>query len=833
VPKFHIFQNSFLSGVLDPRAAGRVDSTAYQEGLKVGNNIVIHHLGGAKRRPGLRRIATLPNALLRYNASVITVVNGDSDTVEDNADDSDTATSITAFNIGTSDPFVVVHYDLGSAQAVRFADVLGIELSTGTSIEFRIQYSTDNAAWTNFGTALELVDATIARDYRRGNSDNTSITARYWRVVRDGSTDLGGADVTLTGFEIWLQEATISNVRLIPFEISTEDKYVLALTDRCGTVYKDEDTFVTYIPLPYLSVDILDIDGANLAETLALVHEDYEPRFIIREWNSENFQPELVPFDTVPQYDFDDSASPTPTSEIQVVTFASGWAQGNTFQVELEQARSGVVTYAGDSTAAEQNTTAANLQKAIQGLFSVTGFTGVTVARTGTREYTVTFAEASADTYDLLVINPLSASVGATTTRTQAGVTRTEDAWSETRGWPRTVTFFEGRMYFGGTRSLQQSLFGSAINNILDFLPVEGLDDEPIFVTLASAKLNAINGLYAGRSLQLFTSGGEFRFIKETGTPIVPTDAPVPQTEYGSARIPPVSIDGSTIFVHRTRKALRDFRFDFEQGANSSLGISALSSHLLTGVVGTAAWNGSQFDELGLVFAVNSDGTLAIFNTRAEIKAQAWMSWSTDGTFEAVGIVEENRFFAVRRTINAVDYLFLEIADEDCYTDCAVLQTQSPSVTVTGLGHLNGEECRVRADSFVLENQTPSGGSITMEQAGTTVEVGLNFDPTVTLMPLTAQTPNKPSTLLEKQRIVRVAAKVRNTLGLLMNGRPMTDRFFDLDNFDTPAETYSGHIVLSETTNWDVRAEKTVTFSQEDPLPMEILMVQTTVASEV
>ena len=60
------------------------------------------------------------------------------------------------------------------------------------------------------------------------------------------------------------------------------------------------------------------------------------------------------------------------------------------------------------------------------------------------------------------------------------GVSRHEDAWSLTRGFPRTVTFFQGRLYFGDTRSLLQSLFGSVVNNILDFEILEGMDDEAI-----------------------------------------------------------------------------------------------------------------------------------------------------------------------------------------------------------------------------------------------------------------------------------------------------------------------------------------------------------------
>lgn len=832
--KVQTIQNSFLSGVLDPRSGGRVETDAYREGMKVGNNIVIHHIGGARRRDGTEFLFTLPNTLTRRTGMTIAVPEGDSDTNPAFLNDDDQSTFVTAFAIGTTTDFVVAHYDLGSAIAIRFADVLGIRLSEGTSDDFRIEFSTDDVSWSPLGDDFAVVDAAVERDYRRSPVNDAPVTARYWRVIRAGSDDLGSADVAVAEFHLYTESSTLSNVRLIPFEISVEDKYLLVVTDQSGIIFKDA-VFVQYIALPFLSVDIPDIDAANLAETLALVHEDYAPRFVIREFTLENFQTEIVPFDNIPQFDFGDDASPAEVAEIQVSTFSGGWVKGDTYQVELDQARSGIVAYAGDATSDERATTALNLQKAVQGLFSVPGFRGVVVTRTGTLEYTTTFGDGSADTYDgLLTFVPITdAANSVTTTRAQPGEPRAEDAWSEIRGWPRTVTFFENRMYFGGSRSLQQSIFGSSVNNILDFQPLEGLDDEPVFTTLSTAKLNAIQGLYAGRTLQLFTSGGEFRYLKEVGTPILPTDAPLPQTEYGSARIQPVSIDGSTIFIHRTRKAVRDFRFDFEQNAYDSLGLSSLAPHLINGVVDVAVWNGSEFDEIGLVFVVNADGTLAVYNSRKEAKIQAWMSWDTQGEYKSVGVVEEDIYFAVARVIDGTDRLFLEIQNQDCFTDCAVIQTQAPSNTVFGLEHLEGEEVRVKADGFVLHNRTVASGQIMTEQNVTDVEVGLDFNPTITPMPLSAVMPNGNPTIMQKQRIVEVRIKVRNTAGLLMNGKPLPDRYFDIDNFDSVSQTYTGNIKIEETSNWDQSDEKTITLTQVDPLPMEILMIQTTLASEV
>lgn len=814
--KTYYVQSAFLSGVLDPRAAARIDTEAYNQALYTGVNIEPIHLGGVRRRRGLRYRAELPNRLTRITSG-ITVTAPEGGTT-DNANDYDEATLVTTTStVGTTDPFVVVHYDLGSAKAVKFADVLGIKSSGGSSTEFCIQYSEDDLAWTTLGDAFTLVDTT-SRGYRR----LSTVTARYWRVVKIGGTDMGAVTVSLAEFNLWQDAGTISAVRLIPFEVSADARYVVALTDYCASIYQD-GALVSYVPTPYASADLAEIDAAADAETMVLVHEDYPPRFLLLE-GADNFQCELITFSAIPQIDYADRFSPTPTSEVQAITFSAGWVQGNTFQIELESARTGTISYAGDATAAEQEATAANIAREVQKLYTVPGFDGVSCSRTGVLTYTVTFANASAKPYKLMNLTPLSAASGsvATVARLAAGVARSEDVWSATRGYPRTVAFFEGRLFFGGTRSRQQSILGSEVSNILNFEILEGLDGDAIFTTLNGPQLNAVTGLFGGRNLQLFTTGGEFRYAKAQGEPITPGDVPVIQTLYGSAKIRPVSIDGATLYVQKTQKAIRDFRYDYEEDAYNSLGVSSLAPHLINSAVDIAAWNGSSTDEIGLVFVVNGDGTVAVFNSRKEANVQAWCQWTTTGSFKAVGVVREDIYFAVLRDINGTDKLFLEQADPDYYTDCGIKVTQASSTAISGLSHLNGESCRVKADGFVLDDITPSGGTATLSRASESIEVGLNFNPTVTPMPLSTVSRVGPNFVL-KRRMVKVRVKVRNTLGLLMNGRVLADRQLDIDNFDTAPTPFTGTHAIEETTNWDESEDKLVTFSQVDPLPMEIL----------
>lgn len=819
--KTHVVQTNFLSGVLDPRAAGRVETSSYNNGMLRGINIEPLHLGGVRRRRGTLYCATLPNQLTRITSSV-TATAPHGGTANNAKDDDESTFVITTDLVGTTDPYVVVHYDLGSAKAVAFADVLGLTASGGASIEFCIQYSSNDSSWTTLGSAFEAVDTT-PRMYRR-----VGTTARYWRVVKVGGTDMGTATIEISGFNLWQDSGTVSVGRLLPFEVSTTERYVVALTDRSATVFSN-GTLIDRQPMPYTSADLADIDAASSAETMVIVHEDYKPRFFVRETTT-NFQTFEIAFDAIPQIDFADASSPTPTNDVQVLTFASGWAPGDTFQVALSGAKTAAVQYAGDVA-----TTANNIAREVQKLWTVQGFTGVSCSRTGTRQFTIVLAAASADAYDLMSVTALSGTSTATVSHSVTGVARREPTWSATRGYPRSVEFFEGRLYFGGTKSRQQSIIGSRVNDILHMSIDEGLDDDPIFVTLNGRTLNAIQGMFSGRSLQLFASGGEFRFVKESGVPITPGDSPVNQTQYGAAKIRPITIDGATIYVQRNRKSIRDYRFDYTENAYNSVGISALAPHLIYDVQDLAAWNGSTLDQISLVMAINGvqadtssefdEGTVAVLNSSKESQIQAWVIWQTQGKFRAVATVLEDIFFAIEREINGVTALFFEQADSTCYLDCSTKITNvSPSASATGLAHLNGEECRVRADGFVFADVTPSGGAATLEQAATDVEIGLGWEVNVTPMPLQTLGP-AGSNFMRKRRIVSVRAKVRNTLGLLVNGRRIPDRHFDVDSFDSAAAPFTGVFKLEETTNWDQTEDKIVALTQVDPLPFELLAI--------
>lgn len=391
------------------------------------------------------------------------------------------------------------------------------------------------------------------------------------------------------------------------------------------------------------------------------------------------------------------------------------------------------------------------------------------------------------------------------------------DVWSNAKGWPKSATFFQGRLWFGGSLSRPQTLWGSKTNDFFNFDVGTSLDDEGIDVTLDTDQVNAITAVYSGRHLQIFTTGGEFSM---QDSPITPSKSAVRrETLFGSGAVPPKNIDGAVIFVDRTGKSVREFLFSYNEDSYTAGTVSLLASHLLNAPVDMDVLKGTANDDANYVYFVNGDGTVGVYNTLRSQEVSGWTKWTTSGKIESVAVVVDDVYFVVKRTINGSVVRFLEQLDSSTYTDAnKTVVLGSPGTAVTGLAHLNGQESRVRADGEVRANATPGSGSITLAETATNVEVGLDYTTTVTTMPINMDFQDGP-TLTRKKRIVKVVPNVYQSLGISINGDRFIDRNFGL-SLDSAPTAYTG---LKEMylLGWTELAQVTIT--QTDPTPMTVL----------
>jgi hypothetical protein len=173
-----------------------------------------------------------------------------------------------------------------------------------------------------------------------------------------------------------------------------------------------------------------------------------------------------------------------------------------------------------------------------------------------------------------------------------------EMAWSDYRGWPRTITLFEGRLIYGGNTAQPDTVWASRLSAyttmMAEKLPQDlgsdstgfgyyGVvtDSDAFTFTLASSEINAIQWMASTSTLCIGTLGGEY--IANAGqNSVLSARNPsfVPQTNMGGSYVKAQRVGNSILFVSRDGKRLIEFAYDPYGGAYKSRDLLALSDHL-------------------------------------------------------------------------------------------------------------------------------------------------------------------------------------------------------------------------------------------------------------
>ncbi len=824
--KTRFIQSSFVSGELSPLLKGRIDINQYYQAVETADNVVIVPQGGMRRRPGTEFIGECVKGISKMSPTY-TMPNGGTTSVLN--DGNDATTTSTTTGISTTNPYIVAKMDLLSAQAIEFVDIRQISLSSGTSSQFKIQYSTDDVTYTD-AASVPLLGS---------NPQNFRLlvdqTARYWRLARIGSTDLGAATVTLAGLSLYQESAILSTPRLVDMSVEDDRHYLVEFTRDNIRIYRTPNTRVADIKPTYSGLTSAQIENIRVAqvENVMLIVGDFAPMRLVNLGTDSDWVIDNIPFTNVPQYDFDDAQSPTPVNDVQVLTLGGGsLAKGDRFQVDIESIQSKNITFAGDSTADEQASTVFNIQKNLQEM-PVFGETGVAVARTGALQYTITISGESTKNFELFsgYFTEGNASNTVSFSKTADGSPRKEDVWSATRGYPNSICFYEGRLVLGGTESKPQSIFMSKTGSFFDFDIDDGDDDEGIFATISSRKLNDIVDVYPGRNLQIFTSGAEFAV---TSRPVTPSSINIqPQTSHGANKVEVQDVDGSTLFVDRHGKSILSFLYSFNEDAYTTDDRSVLASHLINQPVDMALLAGTASDDANWLFIVNSDGSATILNTLRSQDINGYTRWNTDGDIKSVCVVDDELYISVERTINLVTRLFVERWDFDYMLDCSTKKARTGS-NITGLSHLEAKQVQVlvETENYVLDPRSVSSGQITLdanEEYSGDYEVGLLFVPTIKPMPLNTNIGSGQNQMRLK-KIVRMNVRVYESSGIYIDGIPVPIRAFGPAG-DTspltpePITPVSGIIEdVYDINGWGREVIPTITCP--DPTPMHIQMIE-------
>lgn len=607
--------------------------------------------------------------------------------------------------------------------------------------------------------------------------------------------------------------------RIENFSFNTEQSYLLVFTFTRMQVYKDGVLQVNlngsgndYIDTPWVFSVTKEFDYIQSADTAIVVQEDVPPYSISRTSDTD-WSIDILPLTNLPQYNFNDALSPAPVSEIQELLFTDA-TEGDRYKLALDGILSEELVFGGDDATNHEA-----IRDALQNLPN-TANSGVLVSGVSPT-YTVTLSGDSAGEYQLITGTAILTSkttFAVTTTRNQVGTSKAEDVWSNARGYPRTATFHEGRLFFGGSTSRPATIWGSNVNDFFNFDVGRSRDDELIDATLDTDQVNSIQAIFSNRSLQIFTSGAEF-YVRES--PITPSNIAVsPQTNLGSKRVRPVSIDGVTLFAQRTGKVINQFVFVNEFQSNQTNAVSSLAPHLIKNPIEMVASRGTESSDANYVYIVNEDGSMTVFNTLSAEGIQAFTSW-TSGDIISASVVSDRLYMMVLRVVDGRNMYYIESESDTAFTDSSIVSNTGGSDTLTGLEHLEGETVDVKADGAYQGQFVVSGGEVKITRiVDDNWEVGLPYTPLIKTMPLNTGLQNGPNAA-SKKKILRAALRLFESNGVIVNNQRLADKTIGFNQFDAPEpQTGLKRITLL---GWSLEADITIT--QDTPFNMTILSI--------
>lgn len=624
--------------------------------------------------------------------------------------------------------------------------------------------------------------------------------------------------------------------RLIPFEFSVTQAYILLFENNTFRVYKDNGIVAGPVDVvtTYATADLPTLKYAQSADTLYIVHPSYVPRKVTRT------------SDTV--------------WSIADIAFVDGpfLPVNATATTITPGATSGSTTWTASSTT---------------GINDGTGFQTTDVGRqmrfkdSGNKWFWVDITARSSTTVVTGTAYQAGTNTAGTLTTTTASTDWRLGAWSGTTGYPRDVTFFQDRLTFAGEPS--QTVHMSVSGDYENFKPSAEngtvVDDDAVTFTLNANDVNVIRWLSDDeKGLVIGTVGGEWLARASTaGEAITPTNVQATRsTSYGSANVQPIRADNATLFVQRAGFKLHEHAYLFEADGFRSPNLALFAEEITRSTSGGLTELAYQKEPDRIVWAVRADGRLCSMTYEREQDVVGWALHTIGGDSDANGtpaVVEsiavipsatgdrDELWMIVKRWINGatkryVEYMRAPIGENDDqedakYVDSGLTYDSTATTSISGLGHLEGETVTILADGATHATKTVSSGAITLDVSSSVVQVGYPF--TSTLQTLNIEAGEQDGTAQGRtKRIDRVVVRFNRSLGGQCG--PDTSNLDDIPDLTfrnpatlmgSPPALFTGDAAISFPSGYNT--DGLVTIQTSDPLPMSISLISQHVVSNV
>ena len=615
-----------------------------------------------------------------------------------------------------------------------------------------------------------------------------------------------------------------SKTRLIAYQKSIEERYLLMLYDRGFNVYRRGEFQVSVNNQPWTEDTLKDIAWGASLDTVLIFHGSWQPQAIQRQGSDTAFSTFQWPMKNLPRFEFPGEVYTNGVDEVQELRFDGGqWSSFDRFTLTLGGEETEAIEYSTIPA-----TLATRIQDALRAL-KITSDDGITVTHSS-GDYEVTMGgDDGNQPWGEMVGLVKYADFGSNRTILESVTTKGEypgeDVWSDKRGWPRCGAFIDGRLWAGGSPSRPSQALASRAGDEQDFLDDQDEDDFGINITLGGAEVPAILQIFQGRHIQFFTSSAEFYIPTSASQAVTPKNAAVRSTTFrgSKAGLPVFDIEGGTMFVQGSPEglndnrgvALREFIFSDAESAYLANDVSLLAPHLVQDPVAVGVRRATSVTDCDYWLSVNGEaspleddedveGLLTVLCTLRGQEVNAFAAWETDGLYKDVAVDGTQIFTVVERTDRNGDPVrFLEEHVEGLFMDCCIYDNavQSPLSVITGLDHLEGLTVGVYVDGSWQREKVVVNGQITLDaDAEKSYQVGLRW-PVVNdkygyrfvAEDLGIQVDLQDGTTVgRKRRVVEATLNLKDTVTVSVNGNRIVRRKFGSDLLDQPVEPMNG-----------------------------------------
>ena len=611
-------------------------------------------------------------------------------------------------------------------------------------------------------------------------------------------------------------KSSAAKTRLIPFEFSTTQTYILEFGNTYIRFFKDKGQILSggsayEISSPYLTAELFDIKFAQSADVMYITHPNHEVMKLSRTGHTSW---------TLAQVDFTDGPYLATNSTTTTLTPAQA------------------------ATGSNINITAS----AVTGINGGAGFQTTDVGRI------ISFNSGKAKITARSSTTVVACTITTAFTNTNATEAFNLGAFSDTTGHPSCVSFFEQRLVFAGTTDEPQTLFFSKAGDYENMTTGTNADDAMVY-TIASNQVNAIRYMKAVRTLVVGTTGGEFTVSADgTDASITPTNITIKrQSSFGSANVDAIPAGNAILFLQKAKRKIRELQYNFDSDGYQAPDLTILNETVTDTGINEMSY---QQEPGSNIWCVRDDGVLACLTYQRSENVIAWSRHIFGGVFgsgkavcESVAsisgvLTEDEVWVIVKRTINGATKRFVEcFSDFDFdetsptsfkFLDSHLSYSGSATTTLSGLAHLEGQTVSVLGDGATHANKVVNGsGQITLDRSVTSACVGLPYDSILQTMRIEGGAAEGTSQGKTK-RISKVVLRLFETVGVKV-GPSLTN--LETIPFRTTSSLLSNPVdtLLSGDKeiefNDDYNSDGFIFIKQDQPLPCSILAIYPTLVT--